>query len=62
MIMNIFQFTIKECSIKIATIQRTGRLFLMEVMENNFTKEMSSGRGLDICAAQKLVIILIGLS
>ena len=28
----------------------------MEVMENNFTKEMSSGRGLDICAAQKLVM------
>ena len=54
--MNIFQFTIKECSIKTATIQRTGRLFLMEVMGSDFTKEMSSGRGLDIYAAQKLVM------
>ena len=54
--MNTFQFTIKECSIKTATIQRMGRLFLMEVMENDFTKEISSRRSLDICVAQKVVM------
>lgn len=37
--MNILQFIIKECSIKTATIQRTGRLFVVEVVKNDFIKK-----------------------